>query len=226
MFPEIVGSKNALKDLAAVSKGMAAQNADPFQKLQRGLDQIKETVGGPLVAKLNKFMDSLFSKKNAGPMKDAQGAISGMADAMGTFFGAIDGGGNAAKGFLKSVKTIADSIAISLETSAFYITLISGKKIKQGMFPALEGLGSALGVPGFKGSKSNTQSTGGFGINPHLQAAANGPLGFLVPQGKPTVVNNYSITSKTTDRMTAQEIIRMIQRYEKTTGKKYLGPTR
>lgn len=227
MFPEINKSKHALKDLAKVSHGMAAANADPFQQIQVGIANVKETIGGPIAKKLSDFMHALFSNQNKKPMQELNDAISGMADSIGVFFGAFAKNGDSATGFLTSVETIANAIAGAIETAAFFINTLQGKKINYKLYPhLLTPYGSA-----------NTTETGGSTDNLHKKTADKGPLGFLVPGNKdygkqlivpkpapaptPSIKNTYNITTQTTDKLTAQTVVRMIQNYEKQSGKKY-----
>lgn len=124
LLPNLKNSKDWMADLARETQGLAAQQADPFEKMARGLDRIKETIGGPLVERFNTFIGSFDDADWA--MIDK--SVQGIADGMETFFSVL-GDGDAKLGVLRSIQSIASAIEFSFQVAAGFAALLSGRKV-------------------------------------------------------------------------------------------------
>lgn len=211
MFPELKNSTDMFGDLAAATKGLAAQQADPFEKLNRFVDNLKEKIGSPILDRLTAFADDFtqadFDKVNT--------AIDGIATGIETFFKAI-GDGDAKLGVIRTVETLAFSIRTSFEAAAAAFNILNGKKVDVSGSPGLTQFYDNLYNKDPKTGQYTTFKQSPT-INPWMQSP------YLKPGGStgPNITYNVNVTG--TKNMTGAEIVKSIRDYERTTGVRYVG---
>ena len=211
MFPELKNSTDLFGDLAAATKGLAAQNADPFEKLNRFIDNLKEKIGGPILAKLVAFGDS-FTQQDWDTVNTA---VDGIATGMQTFFETV-GGGDQKLGVLRTVQTLALGIQAAFESAAGFLKIITGQKLDVTNMPVLKAAYDAYYNKDPKTGQYTTLKV----LDPSGTAFRGNPNVGRVE----AIRNTYNITVKGADnKVSAEATIAAIKSYERRTGRTYLN---
>jgi hypothetical protein len=148
MFPELKKSKNALADLRKEVEGAAAQQADPFQKFNVAMDNLKEKLGYVILPYLTDFIDKMMKPGGAidqvgqflddvsNPKTDAgqtflqiKDAVSQTVKGIGDFF-ALFGNGDAVKGFANIATALIKALPALLALKGIMMLASAGKAIQ------------------------------------------------------------------------------------------------
>jgi len=168
LFPELKKSKDALADLNAEVSGTAAQQADPFAKLNVAMDNLKEKLGAVILPYLVDFIDTMVKPGGAidqmgnflddvsNPKTEAgktfttiKTAIDQTIQGVKDFF-ALFGNGDAMAGFGNVASTLVKMLPALLALKGILWLAKTGK--------SLANLASAIGL--IKGSATVTATTG------------------------------------------------------------------
>lgn len=225
LFPELIGTTDQMGKLKTEVVGLAAKNADPFQKLQRNLDNLKETIGGPLVKNLSTFIEDLNNPQTPEgkiALKTMNDGFQNLSDSIGTLFKQFTTDGSSATGFMNVMIGMSDTLAASIEGISTGIAFITGKQKPK--TPALDAIGAGLFGANYS---ANVKLPKNFYYN--YQTAAQAGLGVKNRQApyldKAIPNNTYNITVKAADLTTAafgKSVVKAIQNYQKSTGRTYI----
>jgi hypothetical protein len=222
-----------IKALAKESKGMAAEQATPFDKINVAADDMKEKLGNLILPKLTDFMNDLmkpggaidklgqFLQDSGNPKTDAGRAFREMGDGLGI-------AATNAKNFLAVFN--ADSMSGFLDFARRAATVFGIAKGAQGIF-------KMLGAFGVKGAAGLSTSVAGIALSQYaasetsqanakaakqktgkdfvLQPGGIGqglPSGLFQPGGM--VINVYGKATKAD----AEEVIRLVRNHERRNG--------
>ena len=221
MIPQLKNSKDVFKDLKADVKGFAQENADPFERFNRGLDRFKELVGGPLAKKFGNLMDKIATpgSPEARAVDTLAGSMEGLASSFATFFRTFDPKGTSGfVGFVNALNTSIKTMGVFLEIPNAWQKTLSGQKLNPADFPGL-----------YQATAGNRKAQANAKFNEAADKIWNQQRAFTQMGGqglgiKPTTV--YNVTIKPTTSMTPDETVKMIRAWEKKHGVKYSGPVR
>jgi hypothetical protein len=200
MFPELKKSKNALADLRKEVEGAAAQQADPFQKFNVAMDNLKEKLGYVILPYLTDFIDKMMKPGGAidqvgqflddvsNPKTDAgqtflqiKDAVSQTVKGIGDFF-ALFGNGDAVKGFANIATALIKALPALLALKGIMMLASAGKAI-QSLVTAVTlirgggaGGNTPAAVTGGKGSLGIIRSAGALAIGTEALLAGSEAL--------------------------------------------------
>jgi predicted nucleic acid-binding Zn-ribbon protein len=126
LIPSLVKSKNPINDAAKAFKGLSAQQADPFQKLQVAIGEIQESLGTVFLPffedaakRIGDAVNEMLNPKSAGgrAFEDVKKSLSELVQAIGDFFGIkVDPNKSQLVQILERVSGILDDITASIKT--------------------------------------------------------------------------------------------------------------
>jgi len=185
MFPELKKSKDMFGDLKKEVDGAAAQQADPFGKMNVAMDNLKEKLGavvlplitdfidqmmkpGGAIDQVGKFLDDVSNPKtDAGKMfTDIKNAVKDAFGQVRDFF-ALFGNGDAVKGFGNIAGSLVKMLPALIAFKAIMVLSSAGKSLV-GLVAAIQALrGTGVGgnggganiIPGGKGKGLLTKLT-------------------------------------------------------------------
>jgi hypothetical protein len=148
LFPELKKSKDMFGDLRKEVEGAAAQQADPFAKLNVAMDNLKEKLGkavlpilvdfidtmmkpGGAIDQVGKFLDDVSNPKTeAGKtFLDIKKAVSDTIGGVKDFF-ALFGNGDAMKGFANIATSLIKMLPALLALKGILMLASAGKAIQ------------------------------------------------------------------------------------------------
>jgi len=147
MFPELKKSKDAIADLNKEVSGSAAQQANPFDKLNVAMTNLQIKIGEVILPYFEKFVDAFTKpggmgdqigkffedlsnpKTNVGKtFQDIKGAVDNTITGVKNFF-ALFGGGDAMKGFANIAKALIDMLPALLALKGIMMLSAAGSAI-------------------------------------------------------------------------------------------------
>jgi predicted nucleic acid-binding Zn-ribbon protein len=125
LIPSLVKSKNPINDAAKAFKGLAAQQADPFQKLQVAFQEIQESLGTVFLPffedaakRIGDAVNEMLDPKSAGgkAFEGVKQSLSDLVKALGDFFNInVDPNKSQLVQILDRISGILDNITASVE---------------------------------------------------------------------------------------------------------------
>ena len=148
MFPELKKSKNAIADLNKEVSGSAAQQANPFDKLNVAMTNLQIKIGEVILPYFEKFVDAFIKPGGMGDQigkffedlsnpktdvgktfSDIKGAVDNTITGVKNFF-ALFGAGDAMKGFANIAKALIDMLPALLAIKGIMFLAQAGSAIK------------------------------------------------------------------------------------------------
>jgi hypothetical protein len=207
-----------IKALAKESKGMAAEQATPFDKINVAADDMKEKLGNLILPKLTDFMNTLMTpggavdklgqflqdsgnpKTDAGKaFKDIGDSMKGATDSINNFFGSFDPKKHeGVAGFLNVMNAVGGGLNF-LGRVATQMAIVP-TAVAEGAVGAFNGIKGAFGG-GAPSSKGKTKSL---------------PMPKPTPSAgsAPMVINVYGKATKSD----AEEVLKLIREHERRNG--------
>ena len=148
MFPELKKSKNAIADLNKEVSGSAAQQANPFDKLNVAMTNLQIKIGEVILPYFEKFVDAVTKPGGMGDQigkffedlsnpktdvgrifKDIKSAVDNTITGLKEFFGFF-GGGDAMKGFVNIASSLTKMLPALLAIKGIMLLAQAGSAIK------------------------------------------------------------------------------------------------
>lgn len=220
MIPQLKTSKDVMGDLRRDVKGFAKENADPFERLNRGIDQFKEMVGADLAKSFGDLMDKIATpgSPEAKAVDELGGAVKDMATSFNTFFKEFDPDKQSGfVGFMTSLKTSALTTSAFLELPSAIGKTIRKEKLDPKQYPGL------YAATEYQRQQKKTETANAVADKIWRQQQFFSRGNGLAQYGS---LQNFQVTINTTKTMTPDETVKMIRAWEKKHGVKYNGPIR